>query len=305
MNMRKFTVLLFLWVSCTIAVFATVGSLSLSINKESGIYEKGERAFVSCHTDITPADSLIVSVSYNNKVGKEFRILPTSTDFIVSDQSLDSTCAVMVEVKDCQGKSASIGYVVAPEGFRAGYEEPADLMDYWDNLKKQLKALPMQVKTTLLTIPQQYQNKFTCEDVEINCLGPAPMRAYVAKPVGAMEKSLPIIILCRAAGVKGDWCRCSVDECVGNAALGNGALSLDLNAHGMLNGQSRPALSRLRRTDVNGPRAADRGHIFGAVLIVNIPCGASGTQAAFFRERGRLRPGNRPHLRRRRPFRNP
>ena len=111
-------------------------------------------------------------------------------------------------------------------------------MDYWGNLKQQLKALPMQVKTTPLTVPQQYQDKYTCEDVEINCLGPAPMRAYVAKPVGAKEKSLPIIILCRAAGVKGDWCRCSVNECVGNSALGNGALSLDLNAHGMLNGQS-------------------------------------------------------------------
>jgi cephalosporin-C deacetylase-like acetyl esterase len=154
------------------------------------------------------------------------------------EQALDSTCAVSIEVKECSGASASIGYVVAPEGFRAGYEEPADLMDYWDNLKQQLKALPMQVKTTPLAVPQQYQDKFTCEDVEINCLGPAPMRAYVAKPVGAKEKSLPIIILCRAAGVKGDWCRCSVNECVGNAALGNGALSLDLNAHGMLNGQS-------------------------------------------------------------------
>ena len=178
---------------------------NLSINKDSGVYEKGERAVVSCHTDIVPTDSLFVSVSYNNKGS---------------------------------GASASIGYVVAPEGFRAGYEEPADLMDYWDNLKQQLKALPMQVKTTPLAVPQQYQDKFTCEDVEINCLGPAPMRAYVAKPVGAKEKSLPIIILCRAAGVKGDWCRCSVNECVGNAALGNGALSLDLNAHGMLNGQS-------------------------------------------------------------------
>ena len=211
---------------------------NLSINKDSGIYEKGERAVVSCHTDIVPTDSLFVSVSYNNKVGQEFRILPTSTDFTVLEQALDSTCAVSIEVKERSGASASIGYVVAPEGFRAGYEEPADLMDYWDNLKQQLKALPMQVKTTPLTVPQQYQNKFTCEDVEINCLGPAPMRAYVAKPVGAKEKSLPIIILCRAAGVKGDWCRCSVNECVGNAALGNGALSLDLNAHGMLNGQS-------------------------------------------------------------------
>ena len=212
---------------------------NLSINKDSGIYEKGERAVVSCHTDIVPTDSLFVSVSYNNKVGQEFRILPTSTDFtVLEEQALDSTCAVSIEVKERSGASASIGYVVAPEGFRAGYEEPADLMDYWDNLKQQLKALPMQVKTTPLAVPQQYQNKFTCEDVEINCLGPAPMRAYVAKPVGAKEKSLPIIILCRAAGVKGDWCRCSVNECVGNAALGNDALSLDLNAHGMLNGQS-------------------------------------------------------------------
>ena len=54
---------------------------NLSINKDSGIYEKGERAVVSCHTDIVPTDSLFVSVSYNNKVGQEFRILPTSTDF--------------------------------------------------------------------------------------------------------------------------------------------------------------------------------------------------------------------------------
>ena len=238
MDMKRFSILLYLWVGCTIAVLATDGIWSLSINKESGIYEKGELAVVSCHSDVAPADSLIVSVSYNNKVGKEYRILPASTDFTVSESSMDSTCAVTVEVKDGQGKSASIGYVVAPEGFRAGYEEPSDLMQYWDNLKEQLKALPMQVKTTSLTVPQRYQDKYSCEDVEINCLGPAPMRAYVAKPVGAKEKSLPIIILCRAAGVKGDWCRCSVNECVGNAALGNGALSLDLNAHGMLNGQS-------------------------------------------------------------------
>ena len=110
---------------CTIAMTVTAGIVGLSINKESGIYEKGERAVVTCHTDIAPTDSLIVSVSYNNKVGKTFSILPVSTDFTVLEQSLDSTCAVSVEVKDCQGASASIGYVVAPEGFRAGYEEPA------------------------------------------------------------------------------------------------------------------------------------------------------------------------------------
>lgn len=214
------------------------GSYRLSINKESGVFGKGERAVVSCHADPVPFDSLHVRVLYNNKVCREFRLLPSSADFNVLEQALDSTCAVTVEVKEHTGKPEAIGYVVAPEGFRAGYEEPADLMPYWDNLKKQLKALPMQVKTVPLEVPQQYQGKYTCQDVEINCLGPAPVRAYMAKPAGAKKKSLPIIILCRAAGVSGNWCRCSMGECVGNAALGNGALSLDINAHGMLNGQS-------------------------------------------------------------------
>ena len=214
------------------------GSYRLSINKESGVFGKGERAVVSCHADPVPFDSLHVRVLYNNKVCREFSLLPASADFTVLEQALDSTCAVSVELKESTGKPEAIGYVVAPEGFRAGYEEPADLMPYWDNLKKQLKALPMQVKTVPLEVPQQYQGKYICQDVEINCLGPAPVRAYMAKPAGAKKKSLPIIILCRAAGVSGNWCRCSVGECVGNAALGNGALSLDINAHGMLNGQS-------------------------------------------------------------------
>ena len=213
-------------------------SYRLSINKESGVYEKGERAVVSCHATPMPFDSLHVRVLYNNKVCREFSLLPSSTDFTVLEQALDSTCAVMVEVKEHTGRPEAIGYVVAPDGFRAGFEEPADLMSYWDNQKQQLRALPMQVKTMPLAVPLQYQGKYTCQDVEINCLGPAPVRAYMAKPVGAKKKSLPIIILCRAAGVSGNWCRCSVDECVGNASLGNGALSLDINAHGMLNGQS-------------------------------------------------------------------
>ena len=60
MDMKRFSILLYLWVGFTIAVFATDGIWSLSINKESGIYEKGELAVVSCHSDVAPADSLIV-----------------------------------------------------------------------------------------------------------------------------------------------------------------------------------------------------------------------------------------------------
>jgi len=215
------------------------GQYQLSLNKESGVYAKGERAVVSCQADRVPADSLRARLYHNNMLVREWCLLPATTHFTLLEQTLDSTCAVSVELREgTKDVSEAIGYVVAPEGFKAGYEEPADLMDYWDNLKKQLHKLPMQVKTTPLAVPGQYQGKYVCQDLEINCLGPAPVRGYMAKPAQAKKRSLPIIILCRAAGVSGDWCRCQVGECVGNAAQGNGALSLDLNAHGMLNGQT-------------------------------------------------------------------
>lgn len=213
------------------------GEYHLDINKESGIYKKGEQAIVTCHTDIVPLDSVRVRVFHNNKLNREYSLLPATTDFTALEQILDSTCAVSIEVQENNGKPVSVGYLVAPEGFRAGYQEPSDLMPYWDNQRKLLEALPMQVKTADLEVPEWCQGKYTCQDVEINCLGPSPVRGYMAKPVNAKKKSLPIIILCRAAGVSGNWCRCQVGECVGNAAKGNGALSLDLNAHGMLNGQ--------------------------------------------------------------------
>ena len=232
---RLCAVIFLLWASLSPSL---AQSYRLTLSKQSGVYQKGERALVSCHADAVPVDSLLVRVHYNNRVGREFRILPASQDFVVLDERVDSTCAVMVDMKEDAGKPVSIGFVVSPEEFRAGYDEPADLMAYWDNLKKQLRALPMQVKTVALDVPSQYQGKYVCQDVEINCLGPAPVRAYMAKPAKAKKRSLPIIILCRAAGVSGNWCRCQVGECVGNAALGNGALSLDINAHGMLNGQT-------------------------------------------------------------------
>lgn len=210
----------------------------LLLNKETGIYDKGERIVVRLQGQANGGDTLSMQVVVNNRPVSEKALLFQGGEMVVYDEAVDSTCAVMLEIGRRRQTATSIGFVVAPQGFRAGYSEPADLMDYWMDQKKQLKALPVQVKSTALAVPAQYEGKYVCNDVEINCLGPAPVRAYVAKPVGARKKSLPIVVLCRAAGVSGNWCRCQVGECVGNASLGNGALSLDINAHGMLNGQS-------------------------------------------------------------------
>ena len=72
-------------------------------------------------------------------------------------------------------------------------------------------------------------------NIEINCTGPKPARGYFAKPAIAAPKSLPIVLLVHAAGVKGSWCRSEPGNAMKYAMMGT--LCFDLNAHGMLNGQ--------------------------------------------------------------------
>jgi cephalosporin-C deacetylase-like acetyl esterase len=54
--------------------------------------------------------------------------------------------------------------------------------------------------------------------------------------LNAAKKSLPAVLYVHAAGVKGSWCRSEPGNAMRYARMG--AICLDLNAHGMLNGQS-------------------------------------------------------------------
>lgn len=231
----------------------------LTLNSGTGVFEKNAKAVISCELSAPVTDTLHVRIYKNNKLQEEKKIVPpvkTGEGWEIPgsinllEGSYDETCAVYAEVTQGRnrGTNQGIGFVVAPEGFQTGYSEPEDMMKWWNGQKKQLARMPMNLKLSELEVPEQYQGKFSCQDVTADCIGPAPMRAYFAKPLGAKRKSLPIIILCRAAGVAGDWCRCQVGECVGNAALGGGALSLDLNAHGMENGQPTEFYRQLENT---------------------------------------------------------
>lgn len=257
--MKHFIPLITILLACSAQLSAQ--NIRLAINHDDGVYRLGENVKVTCIAKELPHDTLTINIYSNNQKRQTTRILPADKQFTVLEQPFDSTCAITVELLGSNKLKESVGFVVAPEGFKAGYDEPADLMAYWDNQKRLLKALPMQVKTHTLEVPQKYKGQYICQDVEINCLGPTPVRGYVAKPVNAKKKSLPIIILCRAAGISGNWCRCQVGECVSNAALGNGALSLDINAHGFLNAQDDAYYKMLEQgmlKDYYEHNAADR-----------------------------------------------
>ncbi|MDD4033285.1 MAG: acetylxylan esterase [Bacteroidales bacterium] len=212
-------------------------AVTLSLNEESGVYKKGEKIVVKASSEGL-TDSLKIKVIKNHKeVILEKAFAPNQED-IVFENTCKEPCSVIIEARIGNQRRTleSIGCVVAPEKFRPGFERPKDLDQYWADQKSQLAAVPINPKTKALEVPEADAG-YVCFDVELDCLGPKPARGYFAKPAKAAEKSLPIIILVRAAGVSGNWCQCNVNEVVANAKLGNGALSFDLNAHGMLNGQ--------------------------------------------------------------------
>ncbi len=147
--------------------------------------------------------------------------------------SFDEPCTVIVEANAKETYTA-LGLAVAPGKLKPGGECPADFDEYWESEKKSLQALPYEIKQSVVK-DTEVATGYSCVDIEINCTGPKPARGYFAKPQIAAPKSLPIVLLVHAAGVKGSWCRSEPRNAMKYAIMGT--LCFDLNAHGMLNGQ--------------------------------------------------------------------
>jgi cephalosporin-C deacetylase-like acetyl esterase len=75
-----------------------------------------------------------------------------------------------------------------------------------------------------------------CFDLTIPCPQTKAARGYYARPRDAKARRCPAILYLRAAGVAGHWCKASAQNAA-SLATEYGAIVVDINAHGMLNGQ--------------------------------------------------------------------
>lgn len=207
--------------------------ITLKQSRESGVYQRGESVQVIAYLSGSSSDSLLVTTLKNNQDESQRKISPSGDSVIVFDQVLNESVSLIFEVQNEDG-AASLGLVVDPEGFEPGTERPADLDRYWEEEKRALRNLPVEVNLTPVTINRW---GYTCSDVELNCTGPKPARGYFAKPKIAEAGTLPIVLFLHAAGVNGDWCLAQPERALQYARMGHGTLAFDLNAHGMRNGQ--------------------------------------------------------------------
>lgn len=217
-------------------------NLKIRINNESGVYAKGEKVQVFVDAETVPQGEVIAKI-YKNGVKKpvETKTLTfTQGENIIFEDTYDETVAMMIALTSPTDKKdiLNIGWVVAPEGFTPGFEEPADLMSWWQDEIKNMRKLKMKADVKPVEMCEAKDaDKYNAFSFEINCVGDKPARGYIVKPKDAAKKSLPIIIYVHSAGVNKPQNRSTVKAAYMDARRGNGAIAVDLNAHGMLNDQ--------------------------------------------------------------------
>ncbi|MEA2069592.1 MAG: acetylxylan esterase, partial [Verrucomicrobiota bacterium] len=116
-----------------------------------------------------------------------------------------------------------------PEKIEPSLPPPDDFDAFWANQLARLSKVPMNVKLFPIDSGNPDVEAF---DVTIDCLGGAPVRGYLARPRNATPGSLPALLSLHGAGV-----RSSRKETMVTLAA-TGILTMDINAHGIENGQS-------------------------------------------------------------------
>ena len=214
-------------------------SVYLSVDKGlEGVYAKGET--IKVYADVEKETPALVKVYQNGQFTDVSETLLPAGKSEVFSGSYDEATALMIRLANPadQKDSTTIGAIVAPEDFLPGYDEPADLRAFWKKQLKKMRRDKMKVKLTPVEIPGEDGEKYVCYDLEINCLDFRPVRGYLAMPRNAKRRSLPIAIYAHSAGkLTASYTKATVKKAVSLAKSGNGAIALDINAHGILNGQ--------------------------------------------------------------------
>lgn len=211
----------------------------LSLNKGfEGVYAKGDT--IKVFAEVSRETPAVVKI-YKNGYFKEAReaLLPAGKSEVFCG-TFDEAAAMMFRLADPANPkdSTTVGAIVSPEDFRPGFDEPKDFRKFWKKQLRQMRKQKMEVKLTPVPIPGKDSANYVCYDLEVNCITARPVRGYLAMPRNAARRSLPIAIKAHSAGRMTDsWTKAKVKDAVKLAKSGGGAIALDINAHGILNGQ--------------------------------------------------------------------
>ncbi|MBE0540634.1 MAG: acetylxylan esterase [Verrucomicrobia bacterium] len=144
--------------------------------------------------------------------------------------------------------TAVAGAGIDPLKIKPSLPVPDDFDEFWSAQKKKLAAVRVNPRLTSVKSPHA---EVECFDLKADSHG-SPVSGYFARPAEAKPKSLPIILTVHGAGVRSS----SLDGPANWAK--QGFLALDINAHGIPNGQPQSYYSELANGALKDYRSAGR-----------------------------------------------
>ena len=230
MEMLKKLSLLLILMSVSGVFAGNFAVRGLKLDRADGIYEKGETITVSGTLlkakKPAPGYKLRVTTLWDSVKtvdtrefpcdGKPFEVTfrsdtPGWVYFTFQVIGPDGKVVEKPSRSDPQGKKqlvAEIGAMIAPKEIRTADECPADLEEFWKNERRKLDKVPMNPRLEKIDSGRDGIELYT---VALDAGVSRPVTAYLAVPVGAKPKSLPIY-LTFLDGVDGDAYRSRVLE---------------------------------------------------------------------------------------------
>lgn len=227
--------------------------VKLTLNSESGVYAKGEKVevYASLTHAYTGALTMRVNLFGQRLTSSNDIKLSKETPTLIYSGTFDKASSIQVSVGNPKDRRSfkNIGFVVSPEEFTHGFDAPSDLMSFWDKQIAKMRESKMEI--TAVEVKHKDSEEYVCYDLEISMPEGNPVRGYMAMPRNASKASLPIVLLPHAAGVQKPHCKSSISTAVEWAKKGKGTIALDINAHGMLNGQPQDYYDSLNATTLH------------------------------------------------------
>lgn len=198
-------------------VFAETPAISLTCDREVATYAAGEKVTFTIATtcDGSPTSLPVkVTAHYPGNAGPA-EVVETATG---ADGTLHLSYEptvpgwVYVEAMANMGKGkpalrARAGVIYRPDDIRPGLPPPDDFKAYWDAEIAKLDKVPIKAKLepVELTDKESCGGKIKGFEFAIDCVGPYPATGFLAMPVDAKPKSLPIIVAYQGASGVRAW----------------------------------------------------------------------------------------------------
>lgn len=249
----------FFGVAFAIFILVSIGvsqevTLNIHPDRENGIYERGETVTfeLKLEKDHQPLEGKTVSyqIQRDGNLHDEGTITTDAAGTQKIQAKLDNPsfllCTVTYVQENSKNLKALAGAGVDPLHLASVRPEPEDFDRFWAEKMARQDAIAMDPKLVRLENPAFAEQGVEVFDLTLSALGEMPVSGYLAKPLDAKKGSHPIVVTYHGAGVYSANPRIQYAK--------NGALALEINAHGIANGQPKEFYEKLAQEDLRNYR---------------------------------------------------